>query len=293
MVNAIDSSEQALYHIVEIYYDGMYERFTNWDTSLEIAGQPVVSLPTMEIDLAPTSGVFQETPTRIKMKIDSNTEDFLDPVSRGTPFPPTRINVLEIIHPTNIGDASSTKYVASGRLYRCVRNVDGKTGLVALEVRSEKSLLDVRLGFQITAHCPWRLNGKGCRGPTWGPSGYSTAVVGITIDGKVVIANDTGLVLDRSGSQSWTRGFLEKDGARVMIFYYDKTQDGNTTKHFLMSRQPPAEWDGENVTFYPGCTKEIDGDGGCRDAWNNEEGFGGSGIAIPAHNPITENPQGD
>jgi len=206
-----------------------------------------------------------------------------------------QVTVEEIIDPIAIGDSGATQFIASGLIYRTRRNADGRNGLCVLEIRNRKTQLDVSLGFQVNAHCPWRLNGPGCtESGAQSPSSYSTLTSNITIDGKVISITDAGLQFDLAGTRSWTRGFIRRDNVNIGIFFYDKTTfDGLVAKEFNLVRQPPNEWDGAIVTFFPGCNKQI-GDGGCGStAWDNLEGFGGSGHAIPAYHPVTENPQGD
>ena len=205
---------------------------------------------------------------------------------------PVAVTIEEIIDPAKLGDSGTSQFVASGVISSTRRNANGKAGQVVLEIKNRKTLLDVAMGFQINAHCPFRLNGPGCNESTHGPTGYATVFHAVSVDGKTLTANDLGLVLDLTDTRSWTRGFVEFNNIKIGIFNYDDTQNGSVTKVFQMVRQPPVEWGGQTVLFHPGCTKQIDGDGGCRDAWDDEEGFGGSGISIPAYNPISENPAG-
>lgn len=295
MVKALDRPEKAQLHTLSFTFGNPEQtvRFTNWDSAIDPNGLNFLSEPAIEIDLAPNVGTFGEAPTKIKMIISPQTTAFLDPLTRGTPFAPVQVVISEIIDPSRAGDAGNTQIVAAGVIRVTRRNADGRTGLVVIHVRNQKTLLDIALGFQVNAHCVFRLNGPGCREPgAQSPSGYTTQSAAIAIDGKQITITDSGLVFDLSLTKTWTRGFIERDNVKIGIFEYDKTQDGNTTKLFQLVRQAPSEWEGQSVTFFPGCTKQIDGDGGCRVAWLNEEAFGGSGFAIPAHNPITENPQG-
>lgn len=295
MVNALDRSEKAQFHLVTFTYGSpiKVKRYTNWDSDIDPTGRTFISLPEMEISLASNEATFQETPTKLKMFINEVTTALLDPLTRGTPFAPVKVEIQEIIDPARIGDAGSSQIVMSGRIYRTRRNADGRSGLCVIEVRNQKSLLDVSLGFQVNTNCVWRLNGVGCTEATHSPSGYFSKIAPVTFDGKILTANDTALVLDLTGTRSWSRGFVELDNIKIGIFFYDlATFNGQINKDFQLVRQPPEEWQNQTITFFPGCTKQIDGDGGCRVAWDNEEGFGGSGIAIPAHNPIMENTAG-
>jgi hypothetical protein len=293
MVDALSRPEKAQYHTVEFRGEDPSLPFglTNWDTPIDTGAVVFTSYPAMGLDIPPNRGTFGEDLCKIKLKIDSVTEAMLDPMTRGTPFAKTIVIVKEIIEPARIGDSGSTRVVFRGQVFRTRRNVDGKRDLCLVECKNQKALLGTKLGFQVNANCVWRLYGTGCREVgSHGPSGYTWWNPAITIDGKKVIVNDAALVLDLAGTRTWTRGYLKKNGATIGIQYYDKSQDGSVTKEFILVKQPPIEWETGTVTFYPGCTKQIDGDGGCRSAWNNEEGFGGSGYAIPSYNPIMENP---
>lgn len=294
MTQALDTPKKQQFHKVTFTYGDpeQTKRFTNKDSNLDIAGLSFTSLPNMEFTLAENKGTLVADITKIKMWIDDDTTAFLTPLTRGTPFAQVEVVIQEVIDPVDIGDAGTEQFVFKGRILRTRKNADGKNGLCVLECVTQKGDLNVKLGFQINPNCTWRLNGPGCNESSHGPTGYDTQAMTITIDGKQVIVSDPLLLLDRSSTQTWARGFIKRDDKAVGIQYYDKAQDGNTSKTFIMVRQPPDEWDGQSVTFFPGCTKQIDGNGGCRVAWDNEEGWGGSGYAIPAYYPIAENPYG-
>ncbi len=296
MAEALDRPEKAQFHLVTFTFGApeQTKRFTNWDSDIDPQGLNFISLPQMQFDLAANIGTLSDTSTKIKMQIETLTSTFLDPLTRGTPFAPVHVSIQEVVNPTAIGDSGIQQFVAAGVIYRTRRNADGKTGLVVIEVRSRKTLLNNSLGFQVNAHCVWRLNGVGCTESTHSPSGYATKAASVAIDGKTVTISDPGLLFDLAGTRSWTRGFLDRDNVKIGIFNYDKTQDGSTTKVFQLVRQPPEEWEGLTVTFFPGCSKQATGDSSCDPtAWDNLEAFAGSGIAIPAHNPISENPSGN
>ena len=293
MTRALDRPEKAQFHLITFTFGAPEQvlRYTNWDSAIDPGGLNFIPLPKIKITLAANTATFGTGATKISMLI-SDSPTLLDPLTRGTPFAPVAVTIEEVIDPARIGDDGATQFVASGAIYSTRRNADGKEGLVILEVRNKKTLLDTPMGFQINAHCPWRLSGPGCNESSHGPAGYSPENATVSVDGKQITVQDAGLILDLTGTRSWSRGFIERDNVKIGIFNYDDTQNGNTTKVFQMVRQAPEEWEGQVCQFTPGCTKQVDGDGGCRDAWDNEEGFGGSGTSIPAYSPITENPAG-
>lgn len=293
MAKALDRPEKAQFHLITFRHGNpeVVDRFTNWDSPIDPGGLNYIPVPKMKIVLANNTGTFGEASTKITMEIE-DAPDLLDPLTRGTPFAPVSVVIEEIVEPARIGDSGSDQFVAVGVISSTRRNANGKEGQVVLEIKNRKTMLDIAMGFQINAHCPFRLNGPGCNEATHGPTGYAPAFGTVTIDGKTLTVNDAGLLLDLTNTRTWTRGFVEFNNIKIGIFNYDDAQNGNVTKVFQMVRQAPVEWEGQSVLFHPGCTKQIDGDGGCRDAWDVEEGFGGSGIAIPAYNPISENPAG-
>ena len=294
MVDALNRPEKAQYHTIEFLGSDPSLPFgmTNWDTTIDKGGTVFNSHPALELEIPANRGTFGEDMLKVKVKLDAVTSGMLDPMTRGTPFAKTIVVVREIIEPARIGDSGSDRVVFRGQVFRTRRNIDGKRDLCLVECRNEKSLLDIKMGFQINPHCVWRLNGVGCNESTHGPSGYLTRFSAITIDGKKVTINDAGLLFDLPGTKSWTRGFIQKNGASIGIQFYDKvTFDGVAAKEFILVKQPPEEWESGTVQFFPGCVKDPEQDGGCgAGAWDNLEGFGGSGRAIPAHNPISENP---
>lgn len=297
MVDSLDRPEKAQYHLVRFTGEdpSLPLALTNWDTAIDPTSTNFISHPAMELEIPPNVGGFGEGLFKITMKIDAVTQAMLDPMSRGTVFAPTFVVAQEVIEPTRIGDSGNTRTIFRGQVYRTRRNAKSKSGLVIVECKNDKALLDVQLGFQVNAQCVWRLNGVGCNEPGGQfPFGYNTLTFPIaSIDGKKITVADPGLAMALANTRSWTRGFIKKNGAFVGIQHYDKAvQDPLAVKEFTLIKQPPVEWLTGTVEFHPGCTKNVSGDGGCDDTgWDNIEGFGGSGIGIPAYNPITENPQ--
>lgn len=292
MAEAANQNDKAIFHLVTFTPLGQAPvRFTNWDTNFE-EGLVYTSLPKMEIAPAPNVGGFQDKASTITMMIEAATTDLLTPLASGLPFAPTQVKVEELIDPTRPGDSSSRDVVINGQIYRTRRNVGKERGKVIIEIKNAKDQLDVPLGFACNPFCAWRLNGPGCNESSHSPSGYVFRDATASLDGKILRVTDNILNLDLPGSRSWSKGYVSRGGVNIGIRYYDKAQDGQAAKSFQLVQQPPAEWEGQVVTFRPGCTKSVDGPGGCRDAWANEGGFSGMAIATPGYNPITENPQG-
>jgi len=297
MVDSLDRPEKAQYHTVRFTGadPSLPLALTNWDTPIDPLGTNFLAHPAMELEIPPNVGGFGEGLFKITLKIDPVTQAMLHPMSRGPVFAPTSVIVQEIIEPTRIGDSGNTRTIFRGQVFRTRRNAKSQSGLVIVECKNDKALLDVKLGFQVNAQCVWRLNGPGCtEGVSQSPSGYVTRTFPIaSIDGKKITISDPGLGLTLAGTRSWTRGFIKKNGAVIGIMHYDKTvQDPLSVKELTLIKQPPVEWLTGSVVLQPGCTKNPTGDGGCDPtAWDNHPGFGGSGLAIPAYNPISENPQ--
>ena len=95
--------------------------------------------------------------------------------------------------------------------------------------------------------------------------------------------------MSKPDNDYWRRGYMEINGLRNGIRMWDGGAGGTAPYHFQMVDDVPSSWVGETVTLTPGCAKtpEI-----CDSRWSNLEKFGGFGIAIPRHDPTTENPGG-
>jgi hypothetical protein len=84
----------------------------------------------------------------------------------------------------------------------------------------------------------------------------------------------------------WVKGFLEKDGLRILIADWRWNPTTSTgTDQFILSRIPPVSWDGASMILHPGCQRTP---GACLKRQGNYEFFAGLGYGIPAYNPTLE-----
>lgn len=295
MTDAIDRPQKALFHRITFRF-GIPEivvRITNWESDLDL----FLSVPTTEISMPKNTGTLGEQLAELQFKIDEGPQplqDMLEGLSRGTPFPPVDVLIEERTDPAQFGDAATEQKPFRGRVLRAGRNLGGRKNFVRLQVQNEKASLDSPLGFPVNAHCPWRLFGPGCASqtaPTFGPQFATETKLGVVtaIDGKIITVAGS---LDLGTDKTYTRGYLEFNNIKIGVQFYDKAaQDGMDPRELTLVRQAPVEWISSQIRLVPGCSKELDGEGSCRDAWANEEQFGGSGFAIPSYHPSLEDPQ--
>lgn len=287
MTEALDRSEKGAFHTITFRYGNPAKSvvYTNADTD-NLFGGAEISVPKMEFEVPENTGTLERKLLSIKVELNDDTRPFLDALTRGTPFAPVSVELRERIDPTFPSDSARNLVLFSGDIDRTLRNFNGRNDLVKIECTNFKSRLETPMAFPCNHHCGWRLNGPGCNESTHGPVGYTTAARTVSvIDGKLVTVTGSTVL---TGTKSWVRGFAEFDGLTIGIMQHDPV---GAPQDFILVTQPPEEWLGQAVTFSPGCSKLIDDPTGCRDAWDNEEGFGGSGFAIPPYNPIVENPQ--
>lgn len=300
MTKALDRPEKSSFNLFTFLVQGSPQttvRYTNWDSPFDSQGLNFVSVPEIELKTGANTGTLNTPLAKLTMKITPTTTAFLEPLTRGTPHPPVDVLIEEITLPAQFGDEATRQVIYRGRVWRTIKNVGGRNDFVRIEVLNEKGQLDVALGFPANHHCAWRLFGPGCSGidpDTMLPFGpdFSTAKnIGTldVIDGKQITVG--GGVTDAGTDRTYTRGWVQFNNTRIGVLFYDVSQEGTDPKVLLLVRTPPIEWLGKTIDLVPGCTKQIDGLGGCRLGWANEEQFGGSGFAIPAYNPIVENPQ--
>lgn len=293
MTKAVDRPEKELKFLIEFWWGNPVQRvkWTNWAVNIgDFLPQPAI-----EVDLPKNNGTLSVEICTIKTSIQPWNTAFLEPLTRGTPFPPTRCVITERVDPSIPGDEATQQIVFKGHVHRTRKNADGRQGFVQIQLVGVTSEFDVKLGFPANHHCPWRVFGPGCSkqandGSQFGPQQgiEQKAAILSVIDGKEVTFNIQDISLDPG--KTYTRGFLLFNDTRIGIKYYDTSQTG-LGQTLLLTEAPPTEWLSKVITLVPGCTKQIDGEGGCRIGWANEEQFGGSGFAIPAYNPLIENPQ--
>jgi len=260
-------------------------RYTDWssdvsdDEGLGGSSFTFTSTPSMEIRLGLLTGTLDDKMHEIILSRNS----FFDRISDGTPHAPVKVIVWEIIDSTAASGPTRIMHFR-GRLASSVRNYEGNSDRVKLEISTMKLALKTRAGMPANDHCENVFGddsiesgaaGKQCT-VDLGPlrtTGTLTAITGknVTITGVTTPAEPT-------GTRYWHRGHVEYDGTRIQI--RDWLHAAATS--FDLMNFPPQEWINKTVTLTPGCdhTRAV-----CSARWSNIANFNGFGILIPSKNP--------
>lgn len=272
---AYASPEKESFVLVQFRYGDIaspyYARYTDWNEEYVGGYAPT---PSMVVKWPENSGTFDERTLNIELPLDS----FTDPASSGVAHAPMFVTVQEITRALTGGPQATNLVPFKGRVDRVIRNYQGRANRVLFKCLPRKSRLDLPLGLPCNHHCVWTLFGPGC---FLSSAGKTALALVDSIDGKV-LTSSAGSITGRP-DKWWHRGYAKYDGLRIGIHNWSLS---DPTKLY-MREQPPASWAGKLVTFFPGCDKTIET---CRDRHNNEEHFAGVGYAIPAYNPLLENP---
>lgn len=269
--------------------------YTNWSKDAEISGVTgtFVSQPNMDISLPTVSGTLTEEELRLEMPID----DFLDRLTDGMPHSPCLVRVWRFTEADGVN--SSLLQVFIGRVSHTVRNLNHRKERVQIRAANIKKRLNISLGIVTNLQCVWTLGGNYCHhgytsdtdGNTISP-GVEEADIVVTgrqiaaIDGKKVTMASSGggaFVPSLYGEREFDRGYIELDGLRIGIRYWDGPVSGN--RDFYLVDQPPSSWLNSIVTIGRGCLKTIEY---CRSQWDNEANFGGFGYSMPSRHPLME-----
>lgn len=278
MARAVDQATKDTYVLVRFEYGDpsspSYIAFTNW--TFDIPGSPVyTSEPALELTVPTNDGLLDEKLLEVSLPISHSW--FADLVS-GVAQSPTFIIAEEITKPDAGGDTASRRIFFRGELTRTIKNYQGRSDYSIAAFSSAKSVLDFPLGVPATHHCAWTLFGAGCSKSKSGMNNFLTID---SVDGKVLTTTTTSP--SRTG-KFFHRGYAEYNGVRIGI----RDWNAANADTFYLVKQPPASWTGKSVNFWAGCDKTIQT---CRTRHSNEDNFGGMGYAMPAHNPILENPE--
>lgn len=294
-MSALDNAYEASYTTVLFEYNsGDQKGYTDHTTDLQ--GGLFESVPSMKLTIPENTGLFDGKVFRVVLPrvVGGVTDTFLDRLSSGSPHAPVAVTVTEHNIPQLGSDLADEVILFKGKLTKAVRNYQGRADAVALEGQTALSQLDAAMGMACNHHCIFNLFGRGCS--TGDGSGgqeadgtaasgpqknTETALVTITaIVGKTV----TAIPPAKSDDRHWHRGYMEFEGLRIGIRDYDASVDANT---FHLVNRPPSHWNGNQVDLVPGCDKSVET---CDGRWGNKDNFGGFGYAIPAYNPLLENP---
>ncbi len=224
------------------------------------------SQPTMEVILAPRTGVLEEEPT--KLRFIKPVSGFLDKITNGEPFAPVLVTIWEFTKDADLNTDLTIMF--KGRLGKATRNKDGVDGQVEIEVKSSKEGWEnFPLGIEATHQCAWRFGGPGC-GAVVGFDDYTVTLIA----GTQVTINSVPIRRDRY----YNKGFFQRDGLRIKI------RDWRNGATFEMVRQPPADWLNKPVRVFQGCDQLIET---CK-LIGNEQKFAGFGYAMLSYNPLFE-----
>jgi len=150
-------------------------------------------------------------------------------------------------------------------------------GAVELTLAGAKDDLGASLGVSIQPQCPWELGDRTC--------GVDLALYTVS----VLIDSVSGLRLTSAALASAVvpAGVALADGwarfgraSRGGLVYPIADHAGDTLTLYDFA---PAAWAGQTISIVAGCDKTI---AACRNPFNNEEFFGGAGIALPQYHPL-------
>jgi len=182
-----------------------------------------------------------------------------------------------------IGESATILTLFTGKVTSTIRNKDGRANARLIKAKSWKQFFKVRMGMPADHQCPFMFNQIGCNSgteaggfpnPLGSPAGKSITL----IEGhKITLSSG----LATTFNTQYNRGYIEREGIRIDIREFDA---GVADDVLYLTRQPPTDWLGQNISIFSGCDKTIEN---CR-LWNNEQNFGGVGYGIPAYNPNFE-----
>jgi len=284
---AFDYSARASVVLVEFRFGDpaayQFERYTNSDSDVTTGAGTFSSLPAMEIKLPPYGVGSDEKPCEITVKKDILSGLF-DAVSKGEPHSRVEITIQELAEGRGVFSPKTELITLfKGILGRAIKSKEAGAESVRMEFLEWRTQLQVSMGLQANAQCVWTFGGRGCQiaVPTFvfAVINITGVLVQVSVDPETV--SPTPAPSNPVGPRFWHRGFLERNGLRIMIKDWF---DGDV---FTLLRKPPEEWAGQSVTASAGCDKSP---GTCDSTWANIENFGGFGISMPSYNPLLEQP---
>jgi len=270
-MTTLGSSEKGSQLFLKLTYgdpaDPTIIRLAQYTKDQHLGEELFTACPELEVRPVEISGVLSDK-SLVFMGRLSLAGGFFDNVSNGQPFSPIFADLWEKLEGTE-GQPTRVLKLFRGRVTRVTRNYQNPER-VLIEVLTIKQRIDMPLGIPANPQCAWVFGGRQCRVVV--PTSEGT-VDGI--DGKTITITGLDAVSDRT----WHRGYVQRNGLRILI------REWVSGTAFELVREPPADWDGEDVTVFAGCDKSIET---CRARWDNEANFGGFGYAIPAYSPNWE-----
>lgn len=285
---SIQNPTKSSYVLVKLFFHGggttTYHRFTTCASDVEhdegAGGSDFTftSMPDMTVGPVKFDGTTEDRP----LEITFTSNAFFDRLTNGTPHAPVYVRVWEVQDP---GEGTETLLLLfRGRLARATRNYGGQGGRCMLEFSTPKARMQMALGMQANHHC---VNIFGDDSIDTGSPGLQCTIDASALSSTGTVTQILGKRVTLSGvttpggrDRYWHKGSMEFNGTRIQI----REWVSSDATRFHLANFPPAEWDGETVTLWPGCDGSI---AACR-AWSNEDNFNGFGMEIPSRNPVYE-----
>lgn len=247
-----------------------YTAYTNGDSNVSHTTYGnFTSLPALSVEMPKLDGMIEDKAAEIEME---EAAPFII-YNTGEAFPVIQATIY-IADPEDVENTAQIMF--SGRISRVLKNADGVPGVMRAYVSGWRSFAkDRAFGLSATSTCLWTFGDRSC---LFDVEAQTVSCIITAINGTTVTTDiDEGDI----NTQGWSRGSLRRGDLALMIRSYT-VPTAPDTYTFTLSRKAPIRWLNQQVTLYPGCTKDLNS---CI-FWNNEERFGGCGIVIPAENPL-------
>jgi hypothetical protein len=247
---------------------GTVQRYTSWANPITDTDGTFAVEPSIEVTINRQTAGSQDVPVQLRMLIQPP----LDTLTSQRTHSPVRVEIEEV-DPT---DLTTRRKVFAGLVKMSDRNLDGRSGIVQIEIAGWRYSLDVMSNAWLaTTTCNSVLGDVVC--------GIDLTTLQETptvsaVDGNLVTV--TGLTNSTTGGY-WRFGYLAYDGLQITVREY------TTGSQFTLLKTPPASWLGKTLTLTPGCDLRLLT---CRNKFHNEARFTGFGLVIPAYNPLLESP---
>lgn len=256
------------------FYSKWY--LTNADEDLIAAPPPnntqalFEATPLLNITAQANSGTFEQKAWTFDVPYTAAHSTFLDPITSGRAKPQVLITAWEYFI-----EGSEVQILThlSGKISKVTKNPGGRQELVRFEALTVKNDIKRAMGLAALPSCQWEfgdLKTCGLALDSLKEGGSLDAIDGL-------VATITGLSPQRD--KYWHRGYIEKDGIRILIKEWIQ---GDT---FILGKFIPFSWEEVlpvNVICTPGCDKLLT----TCDLWGRlTDSFSGFGRAIPAYNP--------
>lgn len=261
--------------------------YTNWTGGWTDGMNNATVVPSLSAKLLPNSGGIHDQELEIDFNAGDDSTAWLDGLTSGVLQAPVTLQLKLGLIPFGPGETETEELVELGkyRLIRGIRNADREPGRMRIGLRDHRGLLQVPLGIPCTPACAWSLGDKTCAVDT--SSAQETGTISAVSGKTITLTNptDSAVVTSKPDNSYWQRGFATVDSLSIGIRKWEG--GGANPYQLLLVNDAPAAWASQTVTLTPGCDKTP---AICDSRWSNLEKFGGFGIAIPRHHPVTELP---